>query len=207
LSFGDGQRATRLLDAGSIRQNIRPWQQPGREMRDVVRGENLAWFGHGTQTGGEVERCAPIPALRRYRFTGIESHADADRERRLRVCRGAQAALELDRRAKRLPCRAEHAQRLIPPQLQQLALKLRHRLLHQVGEPAGKGRRGVVAMLLREPRVAAHVREQERADIRPRDQRRRRAKSRVFDHDPPILRPGPGPRCAGGKWTAGYLWR
>ena len=82
---------------------------------------------------------------------------------------------------------AKHAHRLIPAQLKQLALELGHRLPRQIREPTGKRGGGIVAVLLREPRVAAHVGEQECADIAPGGQGRRLARHRVLTHDPSSL--------------------
>jgi hypothetical protein len=45
--------------------------------------------------------------------------------------------LELDRGSQCLPCRAEHAQRLVTAEFEEFALELGHRIPGKVGKPVG----------------------------------------------------------------------
>jgi hypothetical protein len=78
--------------------------------------------------------------------------------------RAAGSDRQIRRRAQRLPRRVENRQHLVPPELDERPARLLDRLARQLREACGQARRGLVAALLREPRVAAHVGDQEGLD-------------------------------------------
>ena len=73
-------------------------------------------------------------------------------------------ALQLDGAAKRLAGGVKDAERLVAAKLDHLAAGRRHRLAGELGEPGREPAGLLVAVRLREGRVAADVRDQERAD-------------------------------------------
>jgi hypothetical protein len=74
--------------------------------------------------------------------------------------------LHLDGCAESLPGGSEDDQRLVPAELDQIAVVLGDDTADDVGERRGELGRSFVAVLLREARVAADVGDQERADNR-----------------------------------------
>ena len=157
-----------------------------REIDNGLAGQNLARGRDRAQPRGQVQRPAPIAALGRHRLAGIQPYPDAHREDgSVLARRRAEPPLKLHRRPQRLPRRPEHAQGLIAAQLQELARKLRNRASHDLGERRRQVRRRLVALLLRKPRVAAHIRDQECPQLRRRDRNR---PVRIFCHDRRSLR-------------------
>ena len=135
----------------------------GETAGDRLGDEDLARAGVGAQTRRHVERGTAEAALDGDRLTGVDPDADVQRQRRIgRVLLRAQR-LELERGPHRLRGNGEHAQRLVAAKLEHLAAAGLDGVARQVGEHAREpcGRR--VAVLAREPRVSADVRDHERA--------------------------------------------
>jgi hypothetical protein len=139
--------------------------EPTREVRDLPRRQDLAGLGLAAEARGEVERTAAVTTLDLDSLAGIQ--ADADGERKFRLLHGLvhEPLLELDGGSDRLARRGEDAQGLVAPELEQRAPAGLDRFPCDVGELRGKFGRRLVAALLREQRVAADVRDQERPDL------------------------------------------
>ena len=130
-------------------------------MRNTFAREHLARRCDRAETRRKVERAAAIPAARqRHRLAGVQP--DADPERQL----DATATLHLDRCAQSLPRGSEDDQRLVPAELDQIAVVLGDNTADDVRERRGELSRSFVAVLLREARVTADVGDQERTDDR-----------------------------------------
>lgn len=132
-------------------------------MRDLPRGEDLTGASLAAEPGGQVQRSTPVAALDRDGLAGVQP--DSDREGQLRVVQRLlhEPSLEVDRGADRVPGRGEHAQRLVPAELEQCATADLDSVAREVGKPGRELGRSLVASLLREPRVSANVGDQEGA--------------------------------------------
>ena len=127
-----------LVDLDPLRDSLEPLGLAGPvlqavdlagEMRDTFAREHLARRCDRAQTRRKVERAAAIPAARqRHRLAGVQP--DADPERQL----DATATLHLDRCAQSLPSGGEDDQRLVPAQLDQIAVVLDDNTADDVGE-------------------------------------------------------------------------
>jgi len=138
---------------------------PAREMRDLAGGEDLPGASLTAEPGREVQRGAPVAPLDRNGLSGVEP--DPHRERELRLLEGLlhEALLKVDGGADRLAGRGEHAEGLVPAQLEERSATRLDDLARDVGELRGELRRCLVAALLGEQGVPADVRDQERPDL------------------------------------------
>jgi hypothetical protein len=133
-------------------------------VHDLAAREDLRRPRDRAQPRREVQRAAAEPVTDRDGFTGVEPDPDGERPRRIGDRLVHEPALKLDRRADRLPGRAEDGERLVTAELDELALPGLDARARDLGEPRGELRRRLVAVLVREDGVAADVRDQERAD-------------------------------------------
>jgi hypothetical protein len=134
-------------------------------VRDLARRQDLAGTSLAAQPRRQVQRAAAIPALDLDRLAGVE--ADPDRKGQLGIGEGLldEPLLELDGRADRLARRAEDAERLVSAELQERAAAGHDPFAGDPGELRRQLAGRLVAPLLREERVAAHVRDQEGPDV------------------------------------------
>ena len=132
---------------------------PPREVRDLPRREDLAGASLAAQAGREVQGASSISPLHLDRLAGVET--DPDRQRQLGVVQRFvdEPFLQVDGGADRLPRRGEHAERLVPAQLEQGTATALDPVARDVGELRRELRGGLVASLLREeashPRMSA----------------------------------------------------
>ena len=163
----DGHRIGEVLEAHrSPRSSYRTPSTRPREVGDLPRGEDLAGPRLPAQPRRQVQRTAPVPVV----------DAAPPRRRRARCPTGgelglgerllAEPPLEVGRRADRLARRGEHAECLVPAELEEYAAARSIDLAGDVGEPRRELPRRLVAVRLREERVPADVGDQERADLR-----------------------------------------
>ena len=130
------------------------------EVNDPLAREDLTRPCARAEPGSRVERCAAVSAADRDGLAGIEADADPARESFLHT------RLQLDRGLQRVTRGFEHDERLVAAQLEQPAVARRDDLLHDARELGGQLGRRLVAVFLRVAGVAAHVGDQERAELR-----------------------------------------
>ena len=107
-------------------------------------------------------RAAPRnPLSRGNRLAAVQSDADATREPLI-----PDASLDIDRRPERLPRRREDREGLVPADLDEHAAPILDHLADQVGKPRSENRGRFIAVLVREPRIASDVGDQERPRLR-----------------------------------------
>ena len=137
---------------------------PG-QVDDLGRGQDLAGAGLAAQARRHVQRAASVPALDGDGLAGIE--ADPNHQGQRGVVEGLvdEALLEIHGRPDGLPGRGEHGQGLVAAQLDHRAAAALHPVPSQIGELLRQLRRGLVASLLGEQRVATDVGDQERPDL------------------------------------------
>jgi hypothetical protein len=103
----------------------------------------------------------------RHRLADVDADPDAERKARIGLRLGREALLKRDRRSQRLSWRPKHRERLVAPELDQLAAVRGHLRPYRAAEPPPQGAGRLVPVLLRESRVAADVRDQERPNLCP----------------------------------------
>ena len=150
------------------------------KVRRCLTDQHLARLRYSAQPGRQIERAAAEPGLDRDRLTDVDSHADQQRQRRVRPHLPREPLLELDRRTDRRTWRGEHAQRLITAELDQLTAALSHDLADEPGEALRQSGRSLVAVRLRKRGVAAETSAIRNARIASGEERSSTA---------PILRP------------------
>lgn len=116
----------------------------------------------------EIQRPAPVAAFNRHGFAGVDADPHAQGQRRVGSQLVGKPALQVDRAAKRLPRRVEHAQRLVAAQLDDPPGPCLHLLAADGPESLGEPRRGLVPGGLGERRIATDVRDQKCPDSRRR---------------------------------------
>jgi len=166
----DDDRADRLGEAlqphaaaGQVRHSV----DLASEMDDALAGQDLPWTRDRAEPRREVQRAAPVSPVDGHRLADVE--ADPDAERKVRIGRRLrrEALLKRDRRSQRLSWRPKHRERLVAPELDQVAAVRGHLRPYHVAEPSRQGAGRLVAVLLRESRVAADIRDQERPNLCP----------------------------------------
>ena len=135
------------------------------EMYDAVGHEHLTALRDRTQPRGEVEGASAVAARDRNRLAGIDSNANAKRQRGIGAHLLPATALQVNRGTKRRPRRPEYAQRLVAAKLHHLATMALDLLAHHLGESRSEASSSLVAVSLRESCVSAHIGDQERADL------------------------------------------
>src|SRR5712691_368829 len=141
-------------------------ERPGKARHRLAR-EDLPGDREAAETCGEVQRPAAITALDRHRLTGGQADPDPERERGLILDAASKTELNLDGGSKRLPRRRENAERFVTAELNDFAAGGGHCFTGESGKSRSKLPGSLVAVCMREARVAADVRDQERADDRP----------------------------------------
>ena len=139
--------------------------QPPGEVGDLSAGQDLAGAGLAAHPRREVEGAPAIPALHGDGLAGVE--ADADQQRDLWIGQRLvhEPLLERERGPDGLAGRGEHGEGLVAAQLDQLAAEFLDLLAGDLCELRRQLGRGLVTAFLGEHRVAAHVRDEERADL------------------------------------------
>ena len=136
---------------------------PAGERDDGLAREDLPWRGARAEPRREVQGAAAVAAFDGNGLAGVEPDPDPERKRRLAVSALAEEPLQVDRRAQGLPRRREDAERLVAAELEELSSVRLDPASCERREGRGELRGGLVAVLLRETRVAADVGDQERA--------------------------------------------
>ena len=131
---------------------------------DAVAGQHFAGARKGTEPRCKIQRAATVAVRGSYSLSRLESDSDPQRQRRVLPDRVGQAALEGDRRPHRLPWRVEDAKRLVAARLHHLPPAVADHVPCQLGKPRSQAGSLLVAVVARERRVAADVRDQECAD-------------------------------------------
>ena len=90
-----------------------------RERGDRVARGDLSWCGEAAEARSEVECSSPVAARDGDGFAGVDPDPDSERQTRPVGRAAAKEPLQLDRRSQRVACRAEDAERLVSPQLEQ----------------------------------------------------------------------------------------
>jgi hypothetical protein len=150
--------------------------EPAGQADDRLRRQDLPRDGEAAQTGCGVQRPAAVATLDRHRLSSVDTDPHRKSEDRTILDTCAKRALELDGGAKRLTRRAEHRQGLVAAELDQLAVEREDHLACKLSEERGKPTGFLVAVLLRETRVATEISNQEGQD---RGRRRPAAPARV----------------------------
>jgi hypothetical protein len=137
-----------------------------RHQHDPLGCEDFAWSRKGAEPSREVQGAAAVAPFDRDSLACVD--ADADEERQGRVCsrRVGIGPLKGNRRPQGLPRRVEHAERLVAAKLENGSASRVDTLTGTRGEAPGKPPGLLVAVLLRERRVATDVRDQERPNTR-----------------------------------------
>ncbi len=132
-------------------------------MNDARGGEDLPAPRQRAQAGSRIQSSAAIAAsFHRHRLAGVQPDPDLQRKRLPVFHRLSTAVLHTNGCAQRLPRGGEDRKRLVTAQLDQGAVVLGHGELGGICETLGQPRRLLVAVLLREARVAANVGDQKR---------------------------------------------
>jgi hypothetical protein len=141
------------------------------------RSQDLPGLRLGAEPRSQIQGTAAIPASHWNGLPRVEADADSKREPGSLGTLLAATALHLDCGAQSLTGRGEDDKRLVPAELDQIAVVFGHDASDDVGERRGEGCGGLVTVLLREACVAADVCDQEGANDRDR------ARARVL---PPV---------------------
>jgi hypothetical protein len=134
-------------------------------MDDLPAREHLPRSSSGAEPRGDVQGAAAVTALHGHRFTRIEPDTHGERERGIGDRFLDEPLLESNGRADRRAGRAEHAQRLVTPELEHLTLVLSDDLSSDLGEARREATRLLVPARLRERRPSTNVCDQERMDV------------------------------------------
>ena len=138
------------------------------KVRHRLARDHLPRLGERAQASGHVERAAAIARAHRNRLAGVEPDAHTTCETLV-----LHSLLDRECRAQGSARRLEHDERLVAAELDQPALMLSDRSPDELGERRSEVGGGLIAVLLGESGVPAHVADQEGADGRRPGGRRR----------------------------------
>ncbi len=154
-----------VVDPLECRPLRRPEREPAHlagQVHETLRREDLARAGRRAEPGRLVQCPTTEPVAEGDGFAGVEADADAEGEQRVAVGLRRERRLELDRRPQSATGRLEGGECLVPAELDELAAPRFNAVAGDLGEAGRQTRRRLVAVLGREPRVAADVRDEER---------------------------------------------
>ncbi len=168
LALGpDGDHLHRLLqtlDTHCAALDVVEALDLAREVRHARAHEHLAGPREGAEPSREVERAAAIAAVDRHRLARIEADPDGERQAGIGDRLRYEALLQVGGCPQRLASGIEDGERLVAAQLDERAAGCFDRLARELRETRREPRRRLVTALVREPRVPAHVGDQERLD-------------------------------------------
>jgi len=138
--------------------------EPAGEADHRFGGEDLAGAGQAAKARRCVQSTAAVATLRRNGLACVEPDTDGERESRAIILWSAESRLEFNRRSERLAGGPEDAESLVTAKLDDVAVVRPDCGAGESGELGREPSCSFVALLLGESCVAAHVRNEERAD-------------------------------------------
>src|SRR5205807_9137604 len=132
---------------------------PG-QARQRLAGQHLSSSRQAAAARGYVEHLAAVTSLQRYWLADVDADPDLQGQGRVALHLLRKAILQLNRGAQCLPSRGEDCQRLIAPQLDDLACSRFHHLSADRSELRGEPRRRFIALLVGEVGVAPCIGEE-----------------------------------------------
>ena len=138
---------------------------PSGEVDDLSAGEHLARARERAEPCGDVQGTAPVAALDGHRLAGVQADPDGQRQRWIGDGFFYEPLLQGHGAADRPARRTENDQGLVTAELDHTPpVVLDHRPRH-LGEASRQVCGLFVPVVLREPRPAANIGDQERVDV------------------------------------------
>jgi hypothetical protein len=145
--------------------DVRDPFQPARKMDDAVGRDHFARAGESAKARRHIERRSAEAAVDGDGLARVDADPDVQGYDGIGSTLFLEAHLKFDGRSKGLSGRCEDGERLIAAHFDDRAAAGRDSLASDRSESRDQPRGSFVASLLREPRIAADVSDQEGADL------------------------------------------